>query len=130
MTTTARPSLQRQHTRTTEQNRDEELDQGVSFIDTDGTRLSVRVRDVKGKHDAALVAAVGLDFMGLLEVLTQRQGLDMLSAVVWFGRLVNDREAGTYEATRDEFGYEDVLTMDLDEAGAGDDTAPEASGGS
>jgi len=130
MSNTQRPALQRQHTRTTDEKRDSGLDEGVSFLDEDGTRLNVRVRDVKGSHDAALVAATGLDFMGLLSALSQRQGLDLLSAVVWFGRLVNGRDAGTYESVRDDFGYEDVINLDMDEPGAGDDGAPEASGGS
>jgi len=130
MSNTQRPALQRQHTRTTDEKRDSGLDEGVSFLDEDGTRLNVRVRDVKGSHDAALVASIGLDFMGLLSALSQRQGLDLLSAVVWFGRLVNGRDAGTYESVRDDFGYEDVINLDMDEPGVGDDGAPEASGGS
>lgn len=125
MTTTAkRPTTARKHTRTTETKRDEGLDKGLSFVDSDGTRLSVRVRDVKGRHDAALVKAVGFDFVGLMEALTKRQGLDLLAAVVWFGRLVHDRDAGTYEETLDDFGYEDVLALDVDEVDKGAD--PEA----
>lgn len=122
--TATRPTTARKHTRTTEAKRDEGLDQGISFVDTDGTRLAVRVRDVKGRHDAALVRATGLDFMGLLGALSKRQGLDLLAAVVWFGRLVHDRDAGTYEETLDEFGYDDVLSLDLDQADKGAD--PEA----
>lgn len=128
MSNTKRPALQRQHTRTTEESRDEGLNRGFSFVDTDGERVTVRVRDIKGKHDAQLVATIGLDFMGLLEKLEERQGLDLLAAVIWFGRIVNDRETGTYEEVRDEFGYEDVLTMDLDEPKV--DEAPKASGAS
>ena len=119
-----RPSLAKKQTRKTEATRDAELDRGISFIDDDGTRLSVRVRDVKGRHDAALVAATGMDFMGLLETLTKRQGLDLLAATVWFGRLVNDRDAGSYEDVLDSFDYEDVLALDLDDAKA--DDRPEA----
>lgn len=116
MTTTRRPSAARVETRKTQEKQDAALDQGIAFTDTDGTRLQVRVRDVKGVHDAALVAAIGTDFMGLLSTLEQRQGTDLLAAVVWFGRLVNGRDAGTYVETRDSFGYEDVLAMDVDEA--------------
>lgn len=126
MSNTKRPSLQRQHTRTTEENRDEELDRGFSFVDVDDKRLTVRVRDVKGKHDAALVAATGLDFMGLLEALHGRQGLDLLAAVVWFGRVVNDRETESYAEILEEFGYEDLLGFDLDEPEKAGEGSPEA----
>ena len=118
MTTTPqdhRPPV-RKVTKRNEAKQDDDLDRGISFVDDDGTTLSVRVRDVKGKHDAALVAATGLDFMALLAALTIRQGLDLLAAVVWFGRLVNGRDAGTYAATLEDFGYEDVLRLDLDDA--------------
>lgn len=124
-TPSGRPSAARKQTRKTHAKRDEALEQGIAFTDDDGTRLQVRVRDVKGRHDAALVAAIGLDFMGLLDALSRRQGLDLLAAVVWFGRLVNGREAGTYEATVDDFGYGDVLALDVDDA-AKDGDRPEA----
>lgn len=119
-----RPTTARKVTRKTEERQDAALDQGIAFTDVDGTRLQVRVRDVKGVHDAALVAAIGTDFMGLLATLEQRQGTDLLAAVVWFGRLVNGRDAGDYLEVRDSFGYEDVLALDVDKAG--DDTRPEA----
>lgn len=125
MSNAKRPNAARQHTRTTEDKRDAELDRGFSFVEEDGTRINVRVRDVKGKHDARLVAETGTDFMGLLEKAEGRQGLDVLAAIVWFGRIVNDRETGTYAELLDEFGYEDVLAFDLDEAKV-DADAPKA----
>lgn len=125
MSNTKRPALQRQHTRTTTAKADAELDAGLSIIDQEtGERLSVRVRDVKGKHDAALVQAIGLDFMGLLEALDKRQGLDLLAAVVWFAKLVNEREAGTYADVLEEFGYEDVMALEFGKPEA--DPGPEA----
>lgn len=124
MSNTRRPSAAPKATSTTDKKRDDEMDRGLSFVDADGTRLSVRIRDVKGKHDAALVAATGLDFMGLLEALQHRQGLDLLAAVVWFGRLVHGRESGTYTELLDDFDYEAVLAADLDEPNTGAD--PEA----
>lgn len=93
-----------------------ELDQGIAFTDKDGTRLQVRLGDVKGKHDAALVAATGMDFFALLQEMSKRQGLDLLAAAVWFGRLVNGRETGTYADLLDDFTYADVVDLDLDEA--------------
>lgn len=127
MTTTAkRPTTARKHTRTTTAKADAELDNGVAFTDTDGARLQVRIRDVKGSHDVALVTATGYDFMGLLRAVSERQGLDLLSAVVWFVRLVNDRDAGTYEDTLASFGYADLLTLDMGEAEA-DDGRPKVS---
>lgn len=112
-----RPSLARKHTPRTKAKADDELSRGVSFVDLDGTRLNVTLGDVKGAHDAALVRATGYDFMGLLEALSRRQGLDLLAAVVWFGRLVHNRSEGeSYEQVLESFGYGDVLAMDLDEA--------------
>lgn len=124
MSNTKRPSAAPKVTSSTAKKRDEEMDRGLSFVDADGTRLSVRIRDVKGRHDAALVAATGRDFMGLLSELQRRQGLDLLAAVVWFGRLVHGRESSTYEELLDEFDYEAVIAADVDEADAGAD--PEA----
>lgn len=124
MSNAKRPSAAPKVTTTTTKNRDAEMDRGLSFVDDDGTRLAVRIRDVKGRHDAALVAATGLDFMGLLAELQHRQGLDLLAAVVWFGRLVHGRESGTYAELLDDFDYEAVLAADLDEPDTGAD--PEA----
>ena len=125
MSNTKRPSAARKHTRTTEAKQDAELDQGISFTDEDGTRLTVRVRDVKGKHDAALVAATGVDFMGLMAKASERQGTDLMAALVWFGRLVNGREDKSYDETLEDFGYADLLAAELDEADKEDDR-PEA----
>lgn len=123
--TTSRPSTARQHTRTTKAKKVDELDQGIAFTDTDGTRIQVRVRDVKGKHDAALVEAIGRDFMGLLGALQQRQGLDLMAAVVWFGRLVTGRATESYDELLESFGYEDVVSLDPGQPKAEDDS-PEA----
>lgn len=120
-----RPSAARKHTRTTKASKVDELDRGIAFTDADGTRVQVRIRDVKGSHDAALVGLIGLDFMGLLEAISRRQGLDLLAAVVWFGRLVNGRDSESYAELLDTFGYEDVLTLDTGDPSAEDD-APEA----
>ena len=125
MTTTQRPKVGGKVTRKTEEKRHAELDQGYQFKDEDGTLLQVTVRTVKGRHDAALVAATGMDFMGLLDAVSRRQGLDLLAAIVWFGRLVNDRDAGTYLDMLDSFSYEDVMALDFDEASHGGDTGPE-----
>lgn len=105
---------------------DEALDQGFALTDGD-VRLSVRLRDVRGSHEAALVKETGYDFMGLLEALAQRQGTDLLAAALWFVRLVNDRPSPPYIELLDEVGYADYLERDLDKPEA--DGAPKASGG-
>lgn len=105
---------------------DELMERGIAFTDTDGARIVVRVKDVRGKHEAALVAAVGCDFMGLLQRLTERQGTDLLAAVYWFGRLVNGRDAGEYVDVLEDFGYENFLDMDLGDPEE-DEDAPKAS---
>lgn len=115
-----RPSTARKHTRATKAKADAELDRGIAVSDTDGTRLQVRVRDVKGKHDAALVAATGYDFVGLLEAMSKRQGLDLMAAMFWFCRLVNGRADGVTEGERyvdvlEVYGYEEFIVADFDE---------------
>jgi hypothetical protein len=129
MTTTKtaakRPSSARRHTRTTEAKADDELDRGIAFTDDDGTRIQVRVRDVKGTHDAALVAATGYDFFGLMEAATQRTGLDLLAALIWFGRMVNGRGDKTYAETLEELDYASLADRDFDEPDKADD-GPEA----
>lgn len=96
----------------TEKARDDGLDRGIAFTENDGTRLTVTVGDVKGSQDAKLFAACGYDFVGLMEAMTERQGTDLLAGLVWFARLVNDREnVGTYESTLDEVTYEGWLAV-------------------
>lgn len=122
-----RPTLVRKVTPKEAKKRDAELDKGIAFTDyLDGTRREVRIRDVKGKHDAALIQTVGLDFMGLMEALSMRQGLDLLAAMVWFGRLVTGGPDVPYTEILDELGYDDIEDMDLDEPSAA--TGPKASG--
>lgn len=108
---------------------EEELDRGLALTDDDGTRLEVRIRDVKGSHDRALIDLIGVDFVGLLEKMSQRQGADLLAALLWFARLVNGRDPGDYEALLDEIGYADYLTRDIDQPPRGERKAPKASVG-
>lgn len=127
MSNSQRPSHARKQTRKTIEKADEELDRGYA-LDDDGVRLTVRLRDVRGSHDAALVKIVGYDFMGLLEAMSKRQGLDLLAAAVWFARLVNGRSGCTeddYKQLLDEVGFNDYLERDIDEPKAEDD-APKA----
>lgn len=104
---------------------DEALDQGIAVTDTDGTRLQVRMRDVKGIHEAALVRESGMDFMGLLEAMTKRQGLDLFAAALWFARMVHDRDGETYIEILTRFGADDFLALEMDGAKPEDD-APKA----
>jgi len=127
MTTTEhRPSLAKKQTRASRQRRDDGLDRGIAFTDNDGTRLAVRVGDIRGTHDAQLRKLIGLDFEGLLEQLTKSQGLDLLAAVVWFGRLVNNHNTTeTYDELLERFTYRDVLELDADDPRKGE-ARPEA----
>lgn len=104
---------------------DAELDRGIAVTDTDGTRLQVRIRDVKGIHDARLVESCRFDFVGLLEAMSRRQGLDLFAATLWFARLVNGRETESYAEILERFGYEDFMAMDADEPKS-EDEAPKA----
>jgi hypothetical protein len=117
--TRPRKSAERQENRAAATRR-KELERGLSFTDDDGVRIVVRVMDVKGSHDKALMEAMGLDFVGLLRTMSERQGTDLLAAVIWFGRLVNGRSSKTYDETLDEVSYSDYVTRDFDQAKAGE----------
>ena len=126
MSNTKRPSLERKHTRKTIEKHDAELDQGIAVTDDDGTRLQVRVRDVRGSHDAKLYALIGHNFMGLLQEVGKRpHALALLAAVLWFCRLVNGRDPGDFEELLDEFGYEHVLSLDPGDPAEEDDAPKE-----
>jgi len=121
-----RPSLARKTTKATESAHQKALDAGLA-ITVDGRRLEVRIRDVRGKHEAQLVAATGMDFMGLMSAWTRRQGLDLMAATIWFARLVNDVDSDeSYTDVLDDLGYEalDDLEFDLIEKKKAD--SPEA----
>lgn len=123
-----RPSLAKKQTRASKAKRDKELDRGVAFTDFDGTRLTVRLGDVRGSHDRALRQAIGLDFVSLLAAIERSKGTgtDLLAAVVWFARLVNGHNTTqTLEELLDEFGYETLLELDMGDSSE-DDPNPEA----
>lgn len=120
--TEKRPSTARKHTRSSEAKRSDGLDLGIALTDPDtGVRLSVRMGDVTGRHDAALVSAIGTDFAGLLDAVSRRQGLDLLCAVLWFARTVNGVKTPDYDAMLDDFTYTTVMASDLGEAEAVDE---------
>lgn len=101
------------------------LSQGVAINDDDGTRLEVRVGDVKGGHEAALIGECGLSFGGLLAALEQSQSAYHLAVLLWFARLVNEREGLSFRETLDEVGYADYLSRDVGEPAK--DARPKAS---
>lgn len=128
MTASKRPTLARRQTRASKAEEQEQLDQGVAVTDSDGTRLVVRMRDITGKHDADLVNATGKDFAALMELLGQRQGLDVLCAVLWFTRLVHGRATLSYQEMLETFTYQDFF--DAEPGSAKDEPeAPQLSGG-
>lgn len=94
---------------------DEALDRGLSITDDDGTRLEVRLRDVKGGHEAALIAESGFDFQSLLSAMMNSQSAYNLGCMLWFARLVNNRPGPSFKATIDAIGYADYLERDVDE---------------
>jgi hypothetical protein len=42
-------------------------------------------------------------------------GLDLMAGAVWFTRLVNGRDEMTYAETLDDFGYDDLMQIDMGE---------------
>lgn len=125
-----RPSAKKKVTAKASERRDREaseaLASGVAISDDDGTRMEVRLGDVKGGHEAQLIKECGLDFQGLLGALGQSQSAYHLGILLWFARLVNGRSGPSFAETIDEVGYGDYLSRDVGEPEPGD-ARPKAS---
>jgi hypothetical protein len=87
MSNTKRPTTARKVTRTTEESRQEALNQGLR-ITIEGEVYEVRVGDL-GKHLAAeLRSQIGCGPMQLIRTCAVDPDIDLLSAFVWLARRI------------------------------------------
>lgn len=82
-----RPSTARKVTRTTEEHRDEALDQGLR-VTIDDEVYDVRVGDVTSKLARELRGHVGFGPMQLIRVCAVDPDIDLISAFVWLARRI------------------------------------------
>ena len=80
-----RPSAARKQTRSTEANRENELERGIR-INLDGEVHEVRVGDVTSTLARELRRASGMSFQTLMREVTADPDLDSIAAFVWLAR--------------------------------------------
>lgn len=125
MTTTARPSLNRKHTRASDTNREEALDAGVQLT-IDGIEYVARVGDVTSEIARELRAATGMGFLKLIDLVTEDPDIDIIAALVWIARRIKGERIAYVDVS---VTYAQMLSddFDVDVAGAEEvDENPEA----
>ena len=109
---TARPPLDRKHTRVSEKKRDDALDQGLR-LSIDGTVYEARVGDVTPAIARELRRETGMGFMRLLEVTAEDPDIDVISTFVWVSRLIAGESISIDEVS---VGYASILADDFEVA--------------
>jgi hypothetical protein len=87
MANTRRPTTARKVTRTTEENRDAELDRGLR-VTIDGEAYEVRVGDITSTLARELRSKLGFGPMQLINQCAVDPDVDLLSAIVWLARRI------------------------------------------
>jgi hypothetical protein len=87
MANTRRPTTARKVTRTTEENRDAELDRGLR-VTIDGEAYEVRVGDITSTLARELRSKLGFGPMQLIRQCAVDPDVDLLSAFVWLARRI------------------------------------------
>ena len=88
MTTAAtRPTAARKHTRTTETNRADAMDQGLK-ITLEGEVYEVRLGDVTSNLTRELRRATGMSFNQLMREVTTDPDVDSIAGFVWMARRI------------------------------------------
>ena len=85
--TTSRPTAARKHTRTTEQNRSDALEQGIR-ITLDGEVYEVRLADVTSNLTRELRRGTGMSFNQLMNEITVDPDVDSIAGFVWLARRI------------------------------------------
>lgn len=86
-TRATRPSTARKHTRTTEKNRDEALEQGLK-ITIDGETYVVRLADVTSNLTRELRRGTGMSFNQLMQEITTDPDADSIAGFIWLARRI------------------------------------------
>lgn len=85
--TTSRPSSARKHTRTTEENRSDALEQGIR-ITLEGETYEVRLGDVTSNLARELRRGTGMALQQLLFEISNNPDLDSIASFVWLARRI------------------------------------------
>lgn len=121
-----RPTLAKKHTRKTEANRQNDLDQGVR-IELDGEVFEVRAGDLSAVHSRLLRRECGVSFMQLMDELQESCDIDSIAAVIWLARRLRGESMVSYEDVANDIDYSltDRIKVDNTSAEKVDDS-PEA----
>ena len=124
MSNTKRPALQRKHTRTTEANRNEALDLGIT-VKVNGQEYTVRQGDLTSMDTMALRRETGFSFRSLLEAFRADPDIDLIAALMWLSRRVDGERMLSFEQVAIEIDYDADLDL-IEVAEPEDETSPEA----
>lgn len=125
-TAPARPSLQRVHTRTSEENRTAMLERGVRFAVGEQV-YAVRLGDLSALDSLAFRKEVGIPFAQALSLAEADEfDVDLLAALMWMARRVAGERDLTFNEVASEVGYSDLFSVTAAEAETGDEDRPEA----
>ncbi len=123
MSNTKRPALQRQHTRTSEKKRNDDLDLGIT-VKVDGREYTVRQGDLTSMDTMALRRETGFSFRSLLVAFNADPDIDLVAALVWLARRSEGEKLLSFEQVADEIDYD--VDLDLIEVAEPEDDSPEA----
>lgn len=131
MSNTQRPSLQRKHTRKTEENRHAGLERGMT-VTVDGESYTVRLGDVSPTLGREVRRIYGVGVRSFFGQLANDPDLDLVAGFVWMARRIRgeyvDLEDVESELTYASLGDADVELADENEAAVADsveDLSPE-----
>jgi hypothetical protein len=111
-----RPSVQRKHTRASEQKRADALDEGIRIV-LAGTAYEVRAGDLTAMDSLACRQQTGMPFAGILEAFGTAPDIDLVAAVMWLARRVKGERTLSFEAVASELRYGDVLDIEVEDVG-------------
>ena len=121
-TETKRPPLAQKHTRASEGNREQALDEGLKLT-IDGEVFEARVGDVTPAIARELRRNIGMGFMSLMQETARDPDIDVISAFVWVARRIRgevvafDDVAVSYEQMLSEgFDVDTTESEDLDDS--------------
>ena len=120
--TEQRPSLQRKHTRKSEEQRTAALDVGVK-IALDGEEYVVKVGDVTSQLARRFRREVGHSFRHAMDEMSTDPDIDSVAAVVWLARLIRGEDVELDDVA---IGYSDLDRIDMAQSGPEDEADPEA----
>lgn len=116
MSNTQRPSLQRKHTRKTEENRTAGLEQGMT-ITVDGEAYTVRLGDVSPTLGREVRRIYGVGVRGFFGQLAHDPDLDLVAGFIWMARRIR----GEYVELEDVESQLTYASLDNADVGLADE---------